>query len=111
MPRDTPVGVIGLGLMGTALAERLTDSGVAVIGFDIDPIRCEQLKNIGGELAESVTDLASRSRVIVIAVYDSAQVEALLGELEQRPARPALICTTTCAPDDIERIAVRAARA
>ena len=97
--------------MGTALAERLTDSGVAVIGFDIDPIRCEQLKNIGGELAESVTDLASRSRVIVIAVYDSAQVEALLGELEQRPARPALICTTTCAPDDIERIAVRAARA
>lgn len=111
MPRDTCIGIIGLGLMGTALAERLAGAGIAVSGFDIDPIKCEQLRNIGGGLAKSVTDLASRSRAIVIAVYDGVQVEALLGELERRASRPALICTTTCAPDDIDRIAVRAARA
>jgi L-threonate 2-dehydrogenase len=111
MPRNACIGIIGLGLMGTALAERLAGAGIAASGFDIDPIKCEQLKNIGGELSASVTDLANRSRAIVIAVYDGAQIEALLGDLEQGPARPALICTTTCVPDDIERIAVRAARA
>jgi L-threonate 2-dehydrogenase len=109
MPQDTPVGIIGLGLMGTALAERLTDAGVAVIGFDIDPIRCEQLGS--DRVAASATDLASQCRLIVIAVYDGTQVEALLGDIANSPVRRAIICATTCAPDQIERIAARAARA
>jgi 3-hydroxyisobutyrate dehydrogenase-like beta-hydroxyacid dehydrogenase len=95
--------------MGTALAERLTDAGIAMIGFDIDPIKCEQLGS--DRIAASATDLASKSHAIVIAVYDGTQLEALLDDLERSPTRPAIICTTTCAPDEIERIAARAARA
>ncbi len=110
MPQHTPVGIIGLGLMGTALAERLTDAGgVTVIGFDIDPIRCGQLGS--DRIAPSVCDLANRSHAIVIAVYDGMQVEALLDDLMRSSARPTMICTTTCAPDEIERIAARAAEA
>jgi 3-hydroxyisobutyrate dehydrogenase-like beta-hydroxyacid dehydrogenase len=63
------------------------------------------------KIAASVPELASRSRAIVIAVYDGAQVEALLDDLQESPARPALICTTTCAPDEIARIAARAENA
>src|SRR5882724_7757388 len=111
MLRDTPVGVIGLGLMGTALAERLVSAGIAVIGFDIDPNRYGKFSNTSGKIVASTSDLAGQSHAIVIAVYDGAQVEALLGELEKSPARPALICTTTCAPGEIERIAARAASA
>jgi 3-hydroxyisobutyrate dehydrogenase-like beta-hydroxyacid dehydrogenase len=44
-------------------------------------------------------------------VYDAAQVEALLDDLKRSPARATIICTTTCAPDEVERIAARAARA
>ena len=97
--------------MGTALAERLIGAGMAVIGFDIDPARYDELRDNGGTVAASAGDLAGKSDAIVIAVYDAAQVEALLGELQDSPARPAMICTTTCAPDEIERIAARAARA
>lgn len=111
MSGDTPVGIIGLGLMGAALAERLVGAGLAVIGFDIDPNRCDMFRENRGELAASASDLADKSRSIVIAVYDGDQVEALLGELENSPARPPLICTTTCAPGEIERIAARAANA
>jgi 3-hydroxyisobutyrate dehydrogenase-like beta-hydroxyacid dehydrogenase len=69
------------------------------------------LKAHGGGLASSVRDLAGRCRAIVIAVYDAEQVETLFGELENETprARPVVICTTTCAPDDIIRIARRAA--
>src|SRR5258708_20948286 len=98
MLRDTPVGVIGLGLMGTALAERLVGAGMAVIGFDIDPNRCDKFSNTSGKIAASASDLAGQSHTIVIAVYDGAQVEASLDELENSSARPALICTTPCAP-------------
>jgi putative dehydrogenase len=111
MPRDRPIGVIGLGLMGAALAERLVGAGLAVIGFDIDPSRCDMFRENRGELAASASDLADKSRSIVIAVYDGAQVEALLGEFENSPARPPLICTTTCAPGEIEQIAARTANA
>jgi putative dehydrogenase len=106
-----PVGIIGLGLMGTALAQRLIDAGLAVTGFDIDANRRDAFGDDGREVAASAGDLAGKSQSIVIAVYDGAQVEAVLGEFERSHARPALICTTTCAPGEIERIAARAARA
>jgi putative dehydrogenase len=108
---DAPVGIIGLGLMGTALAERLVGAGIGVIGFDIDPNRCLAFRDDGRTIAASASDLVGQSQSIVIAVYDGAQVEAVLGEIANSAARPTLICTTTCAPDEIERIAAHAASA
>jgi 3-hydroxyisobutyrate dehydrogenase-like beta-hydroxyacid dehydrogenase len=102
--------MIGLGLMGTALSTRLIDAGIAVIGLDIDAGRCKALKAMGGALAISATELAARCRTIILAVYNSEQIESLLAELErsEKPANNTLICTTTCAPDEIVRIAKRA---
>ena len=97
--------------MGSALSGRLTDADIAVIGFDIDPDRCNRLRENRGKIAASASELAHQSRAIVIAVYNGAQVEALLDDLQESPARPALICTTTCAPDEITCIAARAENA
>jgi 3-hydroxyisobutyrate dehydrogenase-like beta-hydroxyacid dehydrogenase len=108
-----PVGIIGLGLMGTALSERLIDSGVPLIGFDLEISRCEKPRASGGVVANSVRDLAGRSRTILLAVYSGKQVEALFGDLEEGAgfARPVVVCTTTCGPDEIARLARRAAGA
>jgi 3-hydroxyisobutyrate dehydrogenase-like beta-hydroxyacid dehydrogenase len=110
MNAAAPVGVIGLGLMGTALYERLINAGVPVTGFDIEPAAGAKLKAIGGTLAASVRELAGRCRTILVAVYSGAQVEALFAGIENgaAPARPIVICTTTCAPDEITRLARRA---
>jgi 3-hydroxyisobutyrate dehydrogenase-like beta-hydroxyacid dehydrogenase len=113
MQVNTPVGIIGLGLMGTALCERLIDAKAPLIGYDIEAIRREKLKASGGMVATSVRELAGRSRTIVVAVYSAGQVEALFGELESGagPERPIVICTTTCGPDEITRLSQRAASA
>jgi 3-hydroxyisobutyrate dehydrogenase-like beta-hydroxyacid dehydrogenase len=113
MTVHAPVGIIGLGLMGAALSERLVDAGVPVIGFDIEAAAREKLKTIGGTIATSVRDLAGQSRAIVVAVYSGEQAEALFGDLEHGAgaARPIVICTTTCAPDEIARFAQLAASA
>jgi L-threonate 2-dehydrogenase len=99
--------MIGLGLMGASLSARLIEAGYAVIGFDIDIERCKALKAGGGELAASAAELAARCRTIIVAVYSAGQVEALLAELarSKKPARSVIICTTTCTPDEIVRIA------
>jgi 3-hydroxyisobutyrate dehydrogenase-like beta-hydroxyacid dehydrogenase len=103
------VGVIGLGLMGTALSERLIGAKVPVIGFDVEPAKCEKLQAFGGLVATSVHELADRSRAIVVAVYSGEQVETLFGELGSGAgsACPTVVCTT-CAPDEIARLAQRA---
>jgi 3-hydroxyisobutyrate dehydrogenase-like beta-hydroxyacid dehydrogenase len=113
MQRSTPVGIIGLGLMGTALSERLIDADVPLIGFDIEPARRENLGAAGGMVATSVRELAGRSRTIIVAVFSGEQVEALFGEIENTagPARPIVVCTTTCGPDEITRLARRATSA
>jgi 3-hydroxyisobutyrate dehydrogenase-like beta-hydroxyacid dehydrogenase len=113
MQQNAPVGIIGLGLMGTALSERLIEAGIAVIGFDIDCARSEKLKAVGGMAAASLQELAGRCQIIVIAVYSGEQVEALFGDLESGAgeARPIVVCTTTCAPDEILRLAQWAAAA
>jgi 3-hydroxyisobutyrate dehydrogenase-like beta-hydroxyacid dehydrogenase len=113
MQPNTPVGIIGLGLMGTAFFERLIDADVPLIGFDIEPTRREKLKASGGMIATSVRELASRSRTIIVAVHSGEQVEALFGEIENAAgaARPIVICTTTCGPDEITRLAWRATSA
>jgi L-threonate 2-dehydrogenase len=110
MTSPASVGMIGLGLMGAALSARLIDAGIAVIGFDIDAGRCKALKAGGCELAVSAAELAARCRTIVVAVYSAGQVEALLAEIErsEKLTHQSMMCTTTCAPDEIMRIARRA---
>lgn len=111
MQADAPVGIIGLGLMGSAFSERLIGAGIPVIGFDIEPARCEKFRDNRGITAASASELTIRSRAVLIAVYDGAQAEVLFGDLESGPTRPTVICTTTCAPDEIIRLAGRAAMA
>ena len=113
MTADTPVGIVGLGLMGIALSARLVDAKIPLVGFDIDPVRCGMFKATGGTVASSARELAACSRTIIVAVYCCEQVAALFGEIDDGAgaARPVVICITTCGPGEIIGIAERASRA
>lgn len=107
------VGVVGLGLMGEVLARRLLDAGFEVAGVDVDPERSAKLAGIGGQPASSVSDLAGRCGPIVLAVFDTEQVEDVV-ENELLPALGAnsgriVLCTSTCDPDRIAALGARVA--
>ncbi|HEV2624227.1 MAG TPA: NAD(P)-dependent oxidoreductase [Xanthobacteraceae bacterium] len=109
MPPQTPVGLVGVGLMGEVYARRLIATGFGVIGFDIDPARNEQLKQIGGR-AGTLADIARQCDPIVLAVFSTEQVE----EVVERALVPAaagkiVICTSTCDPDRIAELGARVA--
>jgi 3-hydroxyisobutyrate dehydrogenase-like beta-hydroxyacid dehydrogenase len=53
MPPQTPVGLIGIGLMGEVYAQRLIAAGFGVIGFDIDAVRMKRLVQLGGRAASA----------------------------------------------------------
>jgi 3-hydroxyisobutyrate dehydrogenase-like beta-hydroxyacid dehydrogenase len=111
MPSRYPVGLIGAGLLGQALAHRLLAAGFEVVGFDVDPAKNRALEDLGGRAAGSVADLAKHCDRIVVAVFSTEQVEDVVGrELSRGPGQGAgktVLCASTCDPD---RIAVLADR-
>jgi 3-hydroxyisobutyrate dehydrogenase-like beta-hydroxyacid dehydrogenase len=111
MPDKTPIGVIGLGLLGEAFAHRLIEGGQAVIGFDIDAAKGERLAAIGGRPAASIAELAAACDPIVLAVFDTGQVEDVV-ENHILPAvgegsRRIVLCASTCDPDRIAALGAR----
>lgn len=101
-----PVGIVGLGLMGSAIASCLVDGGFPVLGFDINP---RKPGVPGVQRAASSREVADRCRCIVLAVLDTLQVEQVIDEMLPTGAGRTLICTTTCDPAWVERIAARTA--
>jgi putative dehydrogenase len=108
MNMNTPVGVIGLGLMGSALSQRLIAAGIPVLGYDIAAARRNALKTDHGVPTDSIAEVFARCGAVVLAVYDGRQIESLLSGLGPAEDRPTVICTTTCTPDEIIRISALA---
>jgi 3-hydroxyisobutyrate dehydrogenase-like beta-hydroxyacid dehydrogenase len=112
--RNRPVGVIGTGLMGTACAKRLRAAGFDVLGYDVDPAKLAQLAALGGRAARSIAEIARSCDKVVIAVFDTDQVQDAIegprGLLAGRPADGPLltaVCVSTCDPDRIAALATR----
>jgi 3-hydroxyisobutyrate dehydrogenase-like beta-hydroxyacid dehydrogenase len=109
--RQSPIAIVGLGLMGEVYAQRLIDAGIPVIGFDIDPARRARLVDIGGEPVASIAELAAPARAILIAVFNTAQVEDVI----ENHLLPALgeasgkivVVMSTCDPDQVAALAAR----
>jgi 3-hydroxyisobutyrate dehydrogenase-like beta-hydroxyacid dehydrogenase len=109
--RQSPIAIVGLGLMGEVYAQRLIDAGIPVIGFDIDPARRARLADIGGESVASIAELAAPARAILIAVFNTAQVEDvidnhLLPALGEASGK-IVVVMSTCDPDQVAALAAR----
>lgn len=108
---SAPVGIVGLGLMGEVYARRLIEAGIPVAGFDIDPARTARLAEIGGRPAQSIADLAKSARCIILAVFNTEQVEDVV-EKELLPALgdgsgKIVLCMSTCDPNRVAALASR----
>jgi 3-hydroxyisobutyrate dehydrogenase-like beta-hydroxyacid dehydrogenase len=106
------IGVIGLGLMGSALAERLIGAGYGVVGFDIDAEKQRTFQNLAGTTAGSVASVVERCDVLFVAVFDTDQVEAVVEDLLSAAGTGSgktILCASTCDPDRIAALAERVA--
>jgi 3-hydroxyisobutyrate dehydrogenase-like beta-hydroxyacid dehydrogenase len=76
----TTVGLVGLGLLGHAVASRLRAAGHPVVGYDIAPACLERLAALGGTPAGSAADVARASEVVCTLLPSLPAVEeAILG--------------------------------
>jgi 3-hydroxyisobutyrate dehydrogenase-like beta-hydroxyacid dehydrogenase len=111
MTFEPPVGVIGIGLMGEVFARRLVAAGFSVVGFDIDPQKTARLTELGAHPAAAIADVVRAANPIVLAVFNTDQVEEVVETQIVPNAEPGKIvmCTSTCDPDRIAALAERVA--
>jgi L-threonate 2-dehydrogenase len=73
---ERPIGIIGLGRMGGALAGRLLASGATVIGHDIDGGRTQAFSKGGGRPAPSAADVARQADIFLVLLPSAAALVA-----------------------------------
>ena len=105
------VGLIGIGLVGTALTEKLLASGWQVVGYDIDPAKCRHLEQLGGTAASGAADVARQCRQVILSLMTTAIVREVVegpgGLLEATPPPQYIIDTSTGDPEGSAALAGR----
>jgi 3-hydroxyisobutyrate dehydrogenase-like beta-hydroxyacid dehydrogenase len=107
------IGLIGIGLVGSAMAERLTADRFNVIGFDIDPAKCEQLKRLGGIAVNNPAQVAEQADRVILSLPDTDAVVQVIegpdGILKAKKMPECIIDTTTGEPDRTAELSSRLA--
>jgi 3-hydroxyisobutyrate dehydrogenase-like beta-hydroxyacid dehydrogenase len=97
--------MIGLGLLGTAIATRLLRAGYAVVGYDLSDERRETLGKAGGQAAGSPLDVVTACDVLLLSLPDSHVVAQVIAPLRQSlPPGLLVIDTTTGDPRAAETV-------
>lgn len=71
------VAWIGLGIMGSPMAENLLKAGYSVSGFTLERAKLDRLTAAGGRAADSIADAVRDADVVITMVPASPQVEAV----------------------------------
>jgi 3-hydroxyisobutyrate dehydrogenase len=103
------VGLLGVGLMGSAMAHRLLDRGIAVIAWDreSDPVRALEAR--GGEPAKAPSEVVSGAGVVITMLPTAAVVlevvEPLLGDWPQGTVWLQMSSVGAAEADQLTRVA------
>jgi 3-hydroxyisobutyrate dehydrogenase-like beta-hydroxyacid dehydrogenase len=113
------IGLVGLGLVGTAMAERLLAEQFKLVGFDIDSTKSEHLEQLGGKAVSNPAQVAEQADPVVLSLPNTEVVLEVVegpgGILEaknkggSRTSPTYIIDTTTGEPEETAALAQRLA--
>ncbi|MFT7475586.1 MAG: putative dehydrogenase [Verrucomicrobiales bacterium] len=72
------IGVIGLGVMGSAMSSHIIAAGHDVHGFDTDP---DKMSVFGGVGASSIAEVVEHSNIVLLSLPTPAALEAVTAEI------------------------------
>src|SRR4051812_26284151 len=97
------VGIVGLGIMGGAIARNLLERGWAVIGSDIDLAKRAELASAGVAIAADLKQLAAEAEIIMTSLPSAAAADAVAREIAacDAPRRIVAELSTLTIPDKL----------
>jgi 3-hydroxyisobutyrate dehydrogenase-like beta-hydroxyacid dehydrogenase len=73
------IGFIGLGNMGSRIAQRLLDHGYQLSAYDLDPSKAEAITALGGVVAKNILELATADVLLSCLTNDEAVLSVYTG--------------------------------
>jgi 3-hydroxyisobutyrate dehydrogenase/glyoxylate/succinic semialdehyde reductase len=88
---DKTVGIVGLGIMGGAIARNLVDRGWRVIGFDTDAARRVKLALANVAIADDVGQVARDAPIIMTSLPSPEAVEEVAHRIANSDQSPRIV--------------------
>ncbi|MGB2718753.1 MAG: NAD(P)-binding domain-containing protein [Rhodococcus sp. (in: high G+C Gram-positive bacteria)] len=100
-----PVTVIGLGSMGSAIAQSFLDKGHSTTVWNRSPQRADQLVAQGAVLATTVSEAVAASDLVIICVLDYRAMHEILSSTGPASPGRAIVNLTSGTPDEARETA------
>jgi len=103
-----PIGIIGLGLLGSALAERLVTRGYTVVGFDQESSKVDSASASGCRPATSAREVTEGCNTVILSLPTSLIAAEVVAEMAPSlRAGQTILDITTGDPLEMEALAAR----
>jgi 3-hydroxyisobutyrate dehydrogenase-like beta-hydroxyacid dehydrogenase len=96
--RKLPVGMVGLGIMGSAMSANLMRAGYPVIGYDVLAPRRRQHRRAGGQDVAACRDMGGRAGTVVCSLPSSDALLQTAEALGESPRPPRVVVDTSTLP-------------
>jgi putative dehydrogenase len=92
------VGMIGLGIMGSAMSCNLIQAGFVVLGYDVLPRRRQEHRKAAGSVARNCREVARRCDIIVTSLPSSDALLDTAAELAKSSRANQIVIETSTLP-------------
>src|SRR6266566_5401355 len=103
--KQQTVGMIGLGIMGSAMSFNLGRAGIRVAGYDVAPKRRAEHARSGGIAVRSPREVARRADIIVTSLPSAGALSRTAVELSQSAGRGTIVIETSTLPIPVKESA------
>jgi 3-hydroxyisobutyrate dehydrogenase-like beta-hydroxyacid dehydrogenase len=93
------VGVIGLGIMGSAMAANLVKAGFEVFGYDPVAASRQRLKKAGGHACKSAGEVAQHATQLLLSLPSEAALDQVCAELLATGLKGLIAAETSTLPE------------
>jgi len=99
------VGIVGLGIMGSAMAANLVRAGFKVIGYDPVAACCNRHRKAGGIVAECVCDVARSAAIVITSLPSADALAGVANEISGEKHRRLIVIETSTLPIPVKEAA------
>ncbi len=99
------VGMIGIGIMGSAMSANLAHAGFNVVGYDVIQRRGAELARSGGVAARSPREVARRAEIVITSLPSAHALAEVAAELAASAKRGTIVIETSTLPIPVKQAA------
>jgi putative dehydrogenase len=96
------IGMIGLGIMGSAMSSNLIQAGFRVLGYDVVPRCRKEHRKAGGSTARNCTEVAKKCDIVMTSLPSSSALLETAKDLAKSFRAGQIVIETSTLPIDVK---------